>query len=120
MSHDEIVAGIQRADLFLRGLGIVAGVLLTLTLLFTAYVSWSTSRTLIEQADVRAQERVVAQEDVERRSVAAQEDADRRLGTAMECLTGLLLVSPGERTDEVVHRVCAPELIDGVRERLAP
>jgi len=107
MSHDEIVASVRRADHFLRALGIVAGVLLAATLVFTAYVSWSTSVTLIEQAEIRAEQRM-----------EAQELGDQRLADAMICLTGLLLIPPDERTDETVHRVCPPELIDGVRDRL--
>jgi len=109
MSHDEIVASVRRADHFLRALGIVAGVLLTMTLVFTAYMSWSTSVTLIEQAEVRAEQRM-----------EAQELSDQRLGRAMVCLTGLMLIPPDERTDETVHRVCPPDLIEGVRERLEP
>lgn len=54
------------------------------------------------------------------RAVEAEVRGQEALGQAMTCLTGLLLIPSEQRTDDIVHRVCPHDIIDGVRVRLGP
>lgn len=56
----------------------------------------------------------------EQRATEAQQGSEQRLSDAMGCIIGVNLLPAEARTDEVVHRVCPPELIGDVRARLAP